>query len=346
MCHGCTAASDVGSVRPMHGTLRVAITLFAIAGGCFAASVAWAQTAQPYRLEYSGSLRCQRKDDFLWQLEARTHSLRPARKGETAPTLQVSVSDDRERIQGLVALREPDGRSTVRRVSGVNCEEVVAALALVAAVMVDPDASTEPVIRPREPASPAAPRSATGRLNPWRLGISGGAAVQTGAAPKRLVGPTVEASALAPRGALFAVSLHYGRSDWFRVSTEDASLSGWAILSWTSARLYGCPMRWPARSPVALRPCATLDVGVLQGEGTGEYVHNGSSRTVPWTALGVAGRWELEVMRWLVLEADAGPSASIWYSEFWFGPRGDRVSVYKVPPLSLSASVRAGLRFP
>lgn len=319
------------------------VALFAFAGACFVASAARAQAPQPYRLEYAGSPRCQGKDDFLWQLEARTKSLRPAHQGETAPRLEVTLSDAREQIQGWVVLREPDGRSTVRRISGVSCEEVVAALALVAAVMVDPDASTEPVVHPSEPARRATPpsghRGATGRPNPWRFGVLGGGSVQTGAAPETLWGCTFEASALAPHGALFAVSLHHARSDTFPVRTGEANLS------WTSARLHGCPLRWPARSPVSLRPCGTLDVGVLQGE-AGGHVLNGSPETVPWAALGVAGRWELELFRWLLLEADAGPSASIWYSEFYFGPDGRRERVHRVPPFSWSATARAGLRFP
>jgi hypothetical protein len=170
-----------------------------------------------------------------------------------------------------VELREPDGRATVRRVSGETCSEVVAALALVTAVMVDPDALTEPIIRGAswrrvEPAV-SAPPAPPPKPRPWRFGLLGGASLQTAAAPEPLLVYAAEIEVLPAPGWLpepaLALSLHRGRSD--RIEAH----GGQAEFAWTSGRLSACPTRWPARAPAAFRLCLSLDVGALRGTGSG-----------------------------------------------------------------------------
>jgi hypothetical protein len=193
-----------------------------VAAALCSAQLAWAQPpAQPFRLDYSAAPGCAAREDFYWQLQARTHRLRPAHPGEQALMLTVRLSVSGDQVDGLVELREPDGRATVRRVSGETCSEVVAALALVTAVMVDPDALTEPVIRKASGRHikpvPSAPPAPPPEPRPRRFGVLRGASLQTAAAPEPLLVYTAEIEVLPAPGWLpelaLALSLHRGRSD-------------------------------------------------------------------------------------------------------------------------------------
>jgi hypothetical protein len=331
----------------MGGVHLIGVLVVTVAAALCSAQLASAQPpAQPFRLDYSEAPGCAAREEFYWQLQARTHRLRRAHPGEQALMLTVRLSVSGDQVDGLVELREPDGRATVRRVSGETCSEVVAALALVTAVMVDPEALTEPVIRKAsgrhiEPV-PSAPPAPPPEPRPWRFGLLGGASLQTAAAPEPLLVYGGEIEILPAAGWLpepvLALSLHRGRSD--RIQAR----RGQAEFAWTSGRLSACPTRWPARSPAAFRPCLSLDVGALRG--TGFEVQNAASRGALWLAPGGVIRWELLVGDWLVMVADGGALIPLVRTRFYFGPSADKSTVYRIPVAGLTAGVRAGVRFP
>jgi hypothetical protein len=326
----------------------IAALVMTVAGALCSAQLGWAQpSAQPFRLDYSETPGCAAREEFYWQLQARTHRLRRAHPGEQALMLTVRLSVTGDQVDGLVELREPDGRATMRHVSGETCSEVVAALALVTAVMVDPDALTEPVIpggsgRRVEPAV-SAPPAPPPEPRPWRFGLLGGASLQTAAAPEPLLVYAAEIEVLPAPGWLpepvLALSLHRGRSDPIEKH------GGQAELAWTSGRLTACPTRWPARAPAAFRPCLSLDVGALRGT-AGSGVENPASRGALWLAPGGVIRWELLVGDWLVVVADGGALFPLVRTRFYFGPSADKGTVYRTPVAGLTAGVRAGVHFP
>jgi hypothetical protein len=307
----------------------------------------WAQPpAQPFRLDYWEASHCAARAEFSWQLQARTHRLRRAYPGEQALVLTVRLSITGDQVDGLVVLREPDGRTTMRHVSGETCSEVVAALALVTAVMVDPEALTEPVIRKASGRHikpvPSAPPAPPPEPRPWRFGLLGGTSLQTAAAPEPLLVHAAEIEVLPAPGWLpepaLTLSLHGGRSGQIQAH------GGQAEFAWTSGRLVACPTRWPARAPAAFRPCLSLDVGALRGTGSG--VGNPASRGALWLAPGGVIRWEFLVGNWLVVVADGGTLFPLVRTRFYFGPSADKGTVYRTPVAGLTAGVRAGVRFP
>ena len=171
------------------------------------------------------------------------------------------------------------------------------------------------------------------------LAVTPALSVQTGTAPEAMVGYAVHVQVLPPLGETFAwawlFSFHHATSE------ELKTTSGNAELVWTSARVHGCPLRWPADTRAGFRPCLALDLGLL--EGVGSLTHNPDTKTAAWLALGGALRWELLVGKFVILGADAGVSGPIIRSHFYFKESGE---VHGVPWVALSTGIHAGFRFP
>ena len=103
----------------------------------------------------------------MTELEGRTALLREARPNEHAITLIVETFRAPGGVRGQLTVRKPDGDLSVREVPGQNCQEVESAMALIAALMVDPlagsseRAGVQPVQAPGPPPVPAAPPAAS-----------------------------------------------------------------------------------------------------------------------------------------------------------------------------------------
>lgn len=96
-------------------------------------------------LRYEGPERCPRREAFVAQVEARTNR---ARWVEAAPGVRrfgVELSADDGVARGVLTLRDAAGTEARREIDGQSCEEVVAALALITALAIDPSARTAPI---------------------------------------------------------------------------------------------------------------------------------------------------------------------------------------------------------
>src|SRR5262249_45423392 len=130
--------------------------------GALALTLTWvaplrAESAVPFRIEYQASVACPEEERFTAALLARTAHVRAALPAEPAIVLNVELAGDREHLIGRLPMLEPDKGETVRVVPGSSCEEVIDALAVIAAVLIVPEGASE---RPREPpahSEPAAP---------------------------------------------------------------------------------------------------------------------------------------------------------------------------------------------
>src|SRR6185436_14410986 len=103
------------------------------------------------------------------------------------------TSSDGETTEHL-ALRGADGTDTERKVSGDTCSEVVSALALIAAIAVDPEPAANPKPAPAPQPPPIAPPAAA----PALLSVS---------APAASADKVVRASRSDPRSWHFAVEV-------------------------------------------------------------------------------------------------------------------------------------------
>ena len=105
---------------------------------------------EPLGVDYTAPDGCPPASSFFSEITARTPRARAARSGERARVLHVKVTRRGEAHVGTLAVEDTTGTGSAREVSGGTCAEVVGALALVAALAVDPHAS----VAPRPPPTP------------------------------------------------------------------------------------------------------------------------------------------------------------------------------------------------
>lgn len=118
-----------------------------------------ADGVEPIRIQFRAPAGCPDAAAFTDQVRARTAKTRPAAPGERARTFSVSITREPRVSKGQLTIEDKQGDTAVREVSGQTCAEVVAALALISALAIDPDASTSPkaLTSPAPPAPPPPP---------------------------------------------------------------------------------------------------------------------------------------------------------------------------------------------
>jgi hypothetical protein len=314
--------------------------------------------AEPIAVRYEAPPSCPDAAAFVGQITARTSRFEQARPGDAARSFAVEVIEDGAEARGRLTIRERDGTTSSREVPKAACAEVVAALALIAAITIDPEARTDapppapaaPPSAPARPAPAAPPRTsspappATPRTtpSPARLRPGAGAhfAIASAVAPDIALGfegfaelRLDRASVLSPSVRLSAIYAQSG-------ATENSV--GAARFRWIAGRLGVCPLRFP--SPRAARagvsPCAVIDAGALVA--AGERALDARTETRAWFAPGLVGRAELVAFDLLFLEAEGGVTIPLPSYRFYFGPR---TTIFEVPRAGAIAAVGAGLRF-
>jgi hypothetical protein len=291
-----------------------------------------AQTVVPFRVEFSSGVQCGTPDGFAAELSKRSQHVRPASGVEPAFAFQIDVRDNEGTLEGRLTLREPGGRITVRVVPGATCGEVIPALAVIAAVLVEPSAVVEQPVRP--PPAPARPEP-TG----WAVGASAGLVAQGAVAPEIRRGFAVEASVAYEAGGVLnpLFALAYLRTQMGTVEKE----IGTAELVWWTVRASLCPARWPDTGRLALRPCALFDLGRLDAEGKGIDLPAESSMT--WVAPGASARLDAAPLDWLWFTAEAGVFRPLNRDVFLFDP--PRVDAYQPPRVGGFGRLAVGGRF-
>jgi hypothetical protein len=112
------------------------------------------------RFELSGPPGCADDARLASEVRARTSRVRDAAPGESPDlTLRVRIDVAHGAAKGELVLTDSQGASTRRELSGESCEAVVSGLALVAALAIDPSASTAAVapVESRARAQPPPP---------------------------------------------------------------------------------------------------------------------------------------------------------------------------------------------
>lgn len=318
-----------------------------------------AEGGQPFRLEYWARGQCPDAVEFARQIQSRAPRLRPAEADEPALGFYAELDASGGSATGRLTARSPDGREVKREVRGATCDDVVTALALIAALAADP---TQPVEAPPTRAVPAqrrkAPRSADpaadeAEFDPlteplvrdpaqrWTYGIGGGLAFDSTIAPSPGYGLSVAFEAEGPGGSaarpLFVLSANRAAA----ASADTGSGGGNGAFTWLAFRLTGCPARWPEQTPLFLRPCAFLDAGVLEGKVS--LPAASSDKTQAWFALGAFGRIEALVGEVVAFELDGGVSLPLRHDEF---RAGESESVaFRVPDAGILGRIGLSYRF-
>ncbi len=313
----------------------------------------------PIRISYHAPAGCPAESAFSSQILARTSRARIATPGEAGSrALLVTIVPDGGGFAGRLEIADRGGRLSHREVSGDTCQEVVAALALVTALTLDPLASTKPLPPapaakssappPAPPPAPApvpvqrpvliAPRPAPAPpppRPPWHVSFGDDVAVRGGATPHAVLTLPLFVELEMPRmGASLRAAFERSQQDTEQVSP------GAAVFRWTAGTLEACPLAW-SRSGFRVSPCLRLEAGVLEGRGEGVTPPRSRSRT--WVALGATGRAEWSFLPPAFLDVGGGFVLPLTRDRFYFQPD---TTIYKPPALGWIARAGLGVRFP
>jgi hypothetical protein len=299
---------------------------------------ALASQESAFHVDYRPHAGCADSSAFSSRIFAHTTRARLARPGERARHFSVQLWATAHGTQGRLVTRELDGSTSTRQVHGRHCGEVADALALIAAIVIDPNAALGVVSVASAPApAPQPPVANVDEAWSWR----GGMIVQAGVTTERIA-PKLGTILLfggelvANTVGLLAPAL---RLSGYRMQSDEIVLpQGRAQFHWTAARLSACPLRWPAF--VTLRPCALADVGELVGQGYA--TQSPEEHTVRWIAVGLGLRAETLVKDTLVLELEGGALFPLVTERFFFDP--DNTTAHELGP-GLYAVAGTGVRF-
>jgi hypothetical protein len=361
------------------GLLRRPHTLLVLGFCAGLVSRAFAQSEadsepQPFRVTFSTAAGCGSARAFEDEVLKRTDRLRLAESGETALGLSVELQPTTQGIEGRLTLRETDGHVSERAVPGGGCEEVLSAMALIAALTVDPlarpdrevpiasrrpvnESDTSKPVRPkrespkrvvptREPrkaetpeesVEPRAPEPANAKRG-LGFGVGQRVTLQTAVMPGATLGLGVHAELVVTSPSLLAPRIRF--SGIFSQSGDITAAEGRAQFDWITARLQACPVRFGFDQSWNIRPCAYFDAGRLRGEGFDIEPHH--QKSVFWTAAGVELSGEVRLFGPLTLGAEAGLLLPFRRDRFRFDPDTD---LHDVPAAGFSGGVGLGLFF-
>lgn len=284
---------------------------------------------------WSSSAGCGGAKAFSSELKSRTLLLREAERDEHAITFIVETFRARGGVRGLLTVRRQDGELSVREVPGGSCEEVESAMALIAALTVDPLAAGA-AVRRRAAAAEATPPARAAVSERWSLRVE-----------HRLIGQTAVAPGLAwGQAGRLVLTREYGAwrpslglaGHLTRATTSNPA--GSAELELSAAQLSLCPGEVQPGSRWDLRLCATLQLGRLRG--VGYAAASPAAQSLLWSAVGgqVEARFQVTGPLWLGCEG--GVSFPLTRERFYLDPEE---TLHRVPAVAGGFGLGAGLRF-
>jgi hypothetical protein len=338
-----------------------AVALALAAAGALAICAAYAADGtEPIRVAVSAPAACMDAPRFFGQIQARTSRARPASDNEPARLFSVFLSLEPPGSRGTLVITGADGKSLVRDVPGSTCDEVASALALIAALAIDPNARTAPVAgatsssaapppapTPVKPPLPPCPSCPAGQpptfvimpsptiQKPLQLDVGLGVEVLTGVAPS----------------AAWAGSLWWDlyRDERWRmlrftlVRTASASSQqrdGKVKFSLTAARVEACPIGIALGSSVSARGCARLEAGVLNADSNDASGLQAISRG--WIGAGAIGALRWHPARAVGFEGHVGAAFPFVRDRFvWHDGR----TVHHVPAAQLLGGIGMVVHF-
>lgn len=274
--------------------------------------------------------------DFEEQVALR---IRPERRAALPVEVRlVEVQPLAEGARGRVVL---SGRAheTTREIRAASCAEAVEALALIVAILLDPEADTRPhVSRQSESApivAPEPPPLPTGSVY-FGAGIDWSAL--GGVGPELLFGPRAYLELGRRVPAQWSPSL---RVSVLRAASGSVEQGAGEAAFWLdAARLDGCVFRWADRG-ASLEPCAAFEAGTLSA--TSSHPDGARSRTLGWAAASALLRGGLYHAGILAVQGELGVGLPFTRYRFRFS---GQEPLYTSAELGLRAGLGVGVRFP
>ncbi len=326
---------------------------------------------EPIRIEYDAARGCPTEREFQRRVFERTASARLAGPGEAARVFKVVLQRSGKKVSGSLVIREPDGNTVARRLSGDNCAEVALVLALASALAIDPRAELAPHERledtsddpetsgtsdelpptsgndaRRDTSSSGQPNdeaqtddspwptTSWGPARRWRAGLGVGPRLAYGMAPRAAWGGS--ALVFAESHELL-VGLELGYAKTRSPNVNDAS----AQFELMSARPQLCPSAFNLGQLLQLRPCGVIEVGLLTASGQDLAVDLTQRRF--WSAAELMLRLDATLSgHWFVgLEA----ALVLPLTRYQFVFEKPETTVHPIPSVGGAAAARAGFRF-
>jgi hypothetical protein len=327
------------------------------AAGAFFPVIAMATPAraqpEPIRIVYRADAECPGEASFVQSVEANTDRSRRALDSEPARTFLVVVSREADGSHGFLQVAGVDGRVTRRDVSGQTCDEVVATLAFITALAIDPEAGTPTptaiaggsMVLPvgsNAPPSPSPPPDSSPHVVPaWHVGLGIEGRAIAGFVPAAAVGGGGFVEVAGAWAGHFVPSFRVSVS---AVATQAAFADGvGARLVWLTARAEGCPVRL-GLGPLVTTACLKLDAGVLRSEGTG--LPNSERANRPWVVPGALARLSWPSPGGVWVEGSAGVGVPLGDYTFSYQRAGvATVEVSRVSAVGAELGLGAGYRF-
>lgn len=348
-----TAAAITSLARVCDRRLALAMLVGLLwAGTARAEPAAGADETEPqaFRVVFSSSSVCSNPSEFVEQLQRRTKHLRPANAVEPALTFYVSLTSTEAGVQGNLRVLNADGTGPARQVPGLDCHEVLSAMALIGALTVDPFALTgedlpppapsvpsRPLTKPSEPESKPEPKR-------FRFGVGQRLNVNGGVLPGLGWGESVLAEASVPVSGVLHPSVRLaGHVAHATKETELSPPLGTGAFEWRAARLALCPVLWSPAPWFGARPCVFADAGRLRARGS--ETTNGKSNSRFWAASGLELELQFELVGPLTLGAEAGFMLPLVPRDpYFFVPRGANAQVHQISG-GFAGGFGFGLRF-
>lgn len=304
------------------------------------------------RIEYQGAPGCPGSNEFLRQVFRRTSSARLVPESESARTFVIVIEKASSGLVGSLVIRETNGTTVARKVTGASCDDVAGVLALATALAIDPNAALtpddgvpapeQPSVLPPAPPSAAPPPQASPPPREDEPAFSYGAAIGPSlmalVAPRVAVGGSLAVHAFRPdRGPLasFGVTLSFLKALDSRLGS--ATISHQFLL----ARPEACLLALGPPDEIALLPCLGAELGAVTASGSNLAVE--ATRTRFWAT----ADW---IMRLRIVPAESwfvalDASLVLPITRWSFVVRDPTTRVHTVPPIAAAGGAMLGLAF-
>ena len=290
-------------------------------------------------IEYSAPPECPDRGAFEESIRKRTERASKAAEGSAVPKrLDVRLEPTARGVRGRLAVPDGSGGTTVREIEAATCAEAVDGLALIVALLFDPEsaktvAEPEPTTKSIVPAG----RAADGPKRTNHFAVNTSFIVASGQAPEVVPGGEIALALETPLGPHLLLLARAGVRLTAPVTISNTE--GLATFKWWAGVIAVCPALAFGDQSFAQALCITFEQGVLAA--TGSETQNPRSSSRSWTAVGpgIAFRWAVLPPLFALVAVDA--LFPLNRDRFILGTE----QIHEVPRVVVRGEVGLGVRF-
>lgn len=318
---------------------------------------------QQVSLHYLGDPGCPNETEFVNEVTARVRRTVQWSKSSAAMQMVVIIRQAGDHASGTLEVVQRSTEPTRREFTSGSCAEVGSALALVAALALDPNARTEqlpahtpssvastappppvdapPALAPAPPPAPAPvplsppPPARASRYVVW-LGPTASVAAGYSSEPLVALGFSLGARSVRPG---FSPGFQLTPL-WGKTGTTGPDATG-GTFAWAMGRLEGCPVQMALAPPLRFEPCLAAELGRLSAVGDSADI-TPVSRDRWWFAAGATFSLHLSLGSWF---GRLGASALFPVTRDEFVFHDPNRTIYQASPVVVGGTLGLGFQF-